>query len=50
MDKQNNMGKTVAYDTKLLRVTWDSGTEYLIQSTLNDPELDTMHANIHRNT
>lgn len=50
MDKQDTKGQIVPIDTKLARVTWDSGTEFLIQSTLNDPELDTLHANIHRNT
>lgn len=50
MDKQDTKGQIVPIDTKLARVTWNSGTEFLIQSTLNDPELDTLHANIHRNT
>jgi len=50
MDKNNDKGKTVATNAKYNRVLWNSGTEFLIQSTLLDPELDTEHANIHRQT
>jgi len=50
MDKNNDKGKTVATNAKYNRVSWNSGTEFLIQSTLLDPELDTEHANIHRQT